>query len=936
MLDWMKGALGRKGSPLQKLLEKAYKDDTEKREMLEALAADTSVKATELLPLLLGDDPAVEQRVLSMFVTRADGGAWHALLSVAVDQAEVRTAALRTLARARSEMLAQPVEKLLKEPAADRKRIIWEIVMGLPAEVSDPYVDRALVEGPPPARFNAIQRIVKTRNHEDVRAKLVEAASDREPRVRRVAIETLAKMQGNDVFEAMLDRLALDDDAEIRKIAGGYLQKFVVSAPREMRPTILGRLLLASDEAVQGALMKALFSTGDVNELLLEILTFCKTVLGPQHARVMSALGKIGDPILDAGFRLLGHEDPDIRVQCLLLVEHFKSPKTVNVVLKLLQDGDWWVRIMSCETLGRLKDQRTLPYLDKMLGDPDCKWAAIDAIGAIGGETAFASIVRLLKDPAPEVRGAAVNAAKGLNDPRITGYLEEVSRTDPTPDVRLRAVETVREINGGGAQVGTVSSAQLTRPIDKLLAYAREAGASDLHLTPGEPPVLRINGVLTRIKSAVLTPAHIATLIEDVLDPVRKPVLDKAGAVDFCYSLPGVGRYRANVFKQQRGMSGAFRTIPNVAPTFQEIGLPKACEELSTYHQGIVLVTGPAGAGKSTTLTALINLLNESRSTHVLSLEDPIEFLHTPKRALVNQREIGRDSKSFAAAMRGALREDPDVIVVGDLRDPETIRLALLAAETGHLVIGTMQTTGAVGTLDKLVESFPAEEQHQVRIGLAGSLKLVVSQLLAPKADGKSRVAVFEVLKVTPSIRAMIREGKTFQIGNAMQLGRELGMQTIDAALEEALSQGTITLETAHALAIKKETFERRARGEQPSSPGVPGGAPAAAAAAPGAAAPAGAAAGATPAAPGGATQTPMARPATGGPINPVKPGAAPVQTAPAGASMAARPPAAGGPGAAVATPNPRPGGAPGQALPTPPGARPNPNPAASAKAGKP
>ena len=823
MLDWMKGALGRKGSPLQKLAEKSFKDDEEKRALLEALASDSSVKAGDLIPLLLGDDSAVEQRVATMFATRADATAWGSLLSIAVDQADMRTAALRTLGRARGEALSGPVEKLLKEPAAERKRTCWEVVMSLPAEVSDPYVERALVEGPPPARLNALNRLLKTKPLDTLRAKLVDASQDREARVRRVAIEALTKLEGNDVFEAMLDRLGSEDDPEIRKTAGAYLQKFIASAPRDMRPQILGRLLLSSDENVQGALIKALFSTGDIGELLLEVLTFCKTVLGPQHARVMTALGKIGDSVLDAGLRLLGHEDPDIRVQCLLLVEHFKTPKTVNVVLKLLQDQDWWVRIMACETLGRLKDQRTLPYLDKMLADPDCKWAAIDAIASVGGETAFASILRLLKDPAAEVRIATVSAAKHLSDPRIAGYLEDISKADAVPEVRLRATEAVREIKGGGAAMGTVTSSQLTRPIDKLLAYARESNASDLHLTPGEPPVLRINGVLTRIKSSVLTATHVTTLVDDVLDSVRKPVLDKAGAVDFCYSLPGVGRYRANVFKQQRGVSAAFRVIPNVAPTFKEVGLPAVCSELSSYHQGVVLVTGPAGAGKSTTLTALINLVNETRSTHVLSLEDPIEFLHTPKRALVNQREIGRDSKTFAAAMRGALREDPDVIVVGDLRDPETIRLALLAAETGHLVIGTMQTTGAIGTLDKLVESFPADEQHQVRISLAGSLKLVVSQQLAPRADNKSRVAVFEVLKVTPSIRAMIRENKTFQIANAMQLGRQQGMQTLDAGLEEALNAGLITIETAHALADKKDIFERRARGEAAATPPVGG-----------------------------------------------------------------------------------------------------------------
>jgi len=494
----------------------------------------------------------------------------------------------------------------------------------------------------------------------------------------------------------------------------------------------------------------------------------------------------------------------------VLLLERFASPKTAAAVLKLLSDADWWVRIMACDALGRLKDPRTLPYLERLLDDADCKWAAIDAIGSIGGDAAIGAIIKLLSDPQNEVRLVAMNALGKIADARVDPYIEQVSKVDPSLDIRIRAVELLRERRGqvGGADA-TISSAQLTRPMERLFAYAREANASDLHVTPDEPPFLRINGIIQRVDMKSLTAGQVDSLIEEILDPVRRPILDSRGAVDFCYAIPGVGRYRVNVFRQIRGTSAVVRVIPNVTPTLTGLGLPKDLEEIGTYHQGIILLTGPAGAGKSNTLTALVNVLNETRSTHVLMLEDPIEFMHSPKKALINQREIGRDSKSFAASMRGALREDPDVIVVGELRDKETMRLAMVAAETGHLVIATMQTTSATATIDKLIESFPAEEQTQIRVQLGGSLKLVVSQILIPHANGRSRVAAFEILKSTSPVRAIIRDGKTFQLGSAMQIGRSQGMLTLDASLELLLADGKISFETAYQYAQKKETFTK-------------------------------------------------------------------------------------------------------------------------------
>ncbi|MGQ0508102.1 MAG: type IV pilus twitching motility protein PilT [Myxococcaceae bacterium] len=460
--------------------------------------------------------------------------------------------------------------------------------------------------------------------------------------------------------------------------------------------------------------------------------------------------------------------------------------------------------------------------------------------------------------------------------------------------MKLKAVECIRELraSGDGLKGSVVTSAQLTRPMEKLLAYARERGASDLHLTPGEPPIIRVDGVIERLESKRLEAEQVNQLLSEILDPVRKPILEKSGAADFCYAIPGVGRYRANVFKMKRGLGGVFRVIPNVAPQFADLHLPKHLNEITTFHQGILLVTGPAGSGKSTTLTALVNVINETRNSHVLTFEDPVEFLHQPLTALINQREIGKDSDSYAAAMRGALREDPDVIVVGELRDSETIQLALLAAETGHLVVATMQTNSAVATIDKLVESFPPAEQQQVRTSLSESLKLIVSQQLVPKAGGKGRVSLVEILKSTSPVRSLIRDGKTFQLPSTMVISRSQGMQTLDGSIEERLAAGLITIDTAIQYADKKDIFQKRKLG----------GAAAAAATEEAGAAPAvGAPAASTASQPGaaGAARRPLV---AGG----AAPGAATGVARPPGAAggMARPPGPAGAPGAAA-----RPGG---------------------------
>ena len=341
-----------------------------------------------------------------------------------------------------------------------------------------------------------------------------------------------------------------------------------------------------------------------------------------------------------------------------------------------------------------------------------------------------------------------------------------------------------------------------------MLIATRNQGASDFHLAVGQPPIVRLAADLLRAQGEPFTAADTEAMLKEILTEAQQATLAKTHQLDFCYYIPQAGRYRGNIFHDHRGYSAVFRVIPEKPPTMVEIGLPAHLAEIADYHQGLVLICGPSGSGKSTTLAALVNLFNETRTDHVLTMEDPVEFVHPFKSCLVNQREVGRHTESFARALRAALREDPDVIVIGELRDNESVALALTAAETGHIVLGTINATGASKAIDRIISSFPVADQPQIRASLSESLKYVIAQRLLPSKQPHKQVAAFEVLKGTSTIANMVRDEKTFQIHSAMQIGRSQGMQTFDEALRDLLRRDQISSETAYRAAMKKEDFE--------------------------------------------------------------------------------------------------------------------------------
>jgi len=343
--------------------------------------------------------------------------------------------------------------------------------------------------------------------------------------------------------------------------------------------------------------------------------------------------------------------------------------------------------------------------------------------------------------------------------------------------------------------------------IDAFFKLMHEQGASDLHLVAGQPPALRVRGDIERVKYKVLSNDDLRGMLYEITPEEKIKVFEETGDVDFGYEIPGLARYRSNFFMQKNGVGAVFREIPSTIMTAEDLGLPPVIKKLSSLPRGLVVITGPTGSGKSTTLAAIIDEANKTRHDHIITVEDPIEFVHNSISCLVNHREVGIHTKSFSAALRGALREDPDIIMVGEMRDLETISLAIEAASTGHLVFGTLHTTSAAKTVDRIVEVFPSNEQAQIRSTLADGVRAIVAQVLFKRSDKKGRCPALEILIATPAVRNLIRESKTHQLNSMIQTGKKYGMQLLDEAIMDLYNKGWISGDSAYQKANDKAKF---------------------------------------------------------------------------------------------------------------------------------
>ena len=810
---------------LKRLAAKSYGTQDERDELLGRIES-ADLRARDVVWMMFRPDRALRDTAARVLVRIRDAETLDVFLGELRGKPEqaVRAAAGGLFAlglpgvEARLIQVLAPVTKETKET-----REMQDGARRLPLEAPssrqlEPLLWQFAAAGPTDERLPFLMKISAAEMDENALRRWRRLAIDPETPIREKAIEVLAARAPQHSIDLLIEALP----------RSGYgIQQIIVDALTKIAAghdglTFAERLLpaLASGDATtRTSVLKVLLGIGDKAGVIRRYIRFSATLAGFVRDRSLESLREFGNALVEPVIELLHDPDPDVRSGAIAVAAGFEDVRIVPSAIELLKDPDWWIRLSAADTLGRMKDPRAVEPLIASLSDADVKRAAVEALGRIGDVRALPALGRMLSDASPDVRIEVMQALKHFKHPQVQSALSSVAQSDMDRVVRTHAVEILDELalSDRKSQVQidairkaalTVSNTQGEPRLNTMLIATRNQGASDFHLAVGSPPIVRLAADLLRAQGEPFTAAQTEAMLREVMTPPQWSALEKDHQLDFCYVIPQAGRYRANVFYDHHGYNGVFRVIPDKPPTIIELGLPTHLAEISDYHQGLVLVCGPSGSGKSTTLAALVNLFNETRNDHIVTMEDPVEFVHPFKNCLVNQREVGTHTGSFSRALRAALREDPDVIVIGELRDNESISLALTAAETGHIVLGTLNSTSAPKAIDRILSSFPADEQPQIRASLSESLKYCIAQRLLPAKEGRKQVAAFEVLKRTSNISTMIRDEKTYQIYSAMQIGRSMGMQTFDEALKDLLRRDQITPETAYLAALKKEDFE--------------------------------------------------------------------------------------------------------------------------------
>ncbi len=808
---------------LRKLANKAYTSQEERDALLAVVTApDAAVQARDVVWMLFRPDRAfrdaglaVLQRLRSPdtvdhFLGEAKGkpdvamrAAAAALFSLAIPATEQRVASLLTL--------PSNANADAREAQLNARRLILEAPL---SKSLQPVLWNAVAQAPPEDRARFIERLATFPLDAASLSRWHRLAEDPSQDVREAAVGFLA-MHAAEASVSILVQQLPNVRYNVQQVIAENLGSLAES--RDITALILP-LLGNGDAGIRSAVLKILMRAKDRVGMIRRYIEYTKTLAGFVRTRTLESLREFGPDLIEALIGLLSDPDDDVRASAIGLAASFDDKRLVVPMIPLLKSSDWWVRIAAADMLGHLGDPRAIDPLIAALGDSDMRWTAVEALGRIGDPRALPALGKMLADPAPDVRIEVMQAFRKFNHPQILPAVMSVASNDPERTVRARAIELAEELSRrdhSETDLSALRSAALTsRPVqgeprlNALLIATRNQQASDFHLAIDQPPVLRIGSELVRAQGEPWTAEQTEGMLKEIMTEAQWDVLQKHQQIDFCYWMPQAGRYRANVFVDHRGYSAVFRVVPDRPPTISDIGLPAHLADIADYHQGLVLICGASGSGKSTTLTALVNLFNETKSHHVITLEDPIEFVHPFKNCLINQREVGSHTVSYARALRAALREDPDVVVIGELRDNESIALALTAAETGHIVLGTLSSTSAAKAIDRVILSFAPDEQPQIRSSLSESLKYVVAQRLLPAREARRQVAAFEILRGTTNIASMIRDDKTYQIYSAIQIGRSQGMQTFDESLKDLVQRRLITAETAYMSAQKKEDFE--------------------------------------------------------------------------------------------------------------------------------
>ncbi|MBN1878811.1 PilT/PilU family type 4a pilus ATPase [bacterium] len=640
---------------------------------------------------------------------------------------------------------------------------------------------------------------------------VIRCAGHEDVRVRAAGLATLGEIGTVEQLDLLISGIK-HPDIRIRQAAQGALIHLSASAESKKR---IADLMQDDDVNVRRAVAQILGEI-DAPKLFEKIFDYLQDPDWWVRDTVINALSKMKDPgVFAAAIELLNHPDPSLKRYAIDILVNIGNALAVKPIIQLLKDQEESVRIQAVSGLGKLGDAGVVSILAELLSIPDLAYSAAEAMGNIGHPSAIRPLIEHLPNADTQARLLIMNALEKLHATESISTLKTYL-ADTNRDVQIRAKEVLSRLQVIGQSRTDDDDEwwmkQQFSILDTMLMQARSRNVSDLFLVSGNPALIRRDGDMIPISEEIISEDQILSMIHGILSPVQEQRFHAGFDLDFSHEIPRGGRYRGNLLRHSNGINMVFRVLPEEIPSLNDLHIPEFVGTLTTGHGGLILVTGPAMSGKTSTVAALINRINETRTKNIITIEDPVEFVHEHRNSLIIQREIGRHATSFPHALQNALREDPDIIMISDLQDPDTLVMALSAAEKGHLVMGSMDSISASQTIERIINLFPERRRDQVRISLSESLKAIISQQLIPRSDGESTVVAMEILVNTPAVAALIRDDKLFQIPSMISTGTQHGMVSMDQALVKLVRQDLITEEDAYARAFDKNQFESQMR----------------------------------------------------------------------------------------------------------------------------
>ncbi|MCD4654504.1 PilT/PilU family type 4a pilus ATPase [bacterium] len=628
--------------------------------------------------------------------------------------------------------------------------------------------------------------------------------------IKLAVIKALGRFDDVRCIEPLVDALR-DKNLMIRQAAIEVLGKLGKSDSIK-----LGKLLVSMmkdrDVNIRRSVIEVIRIIGEREGLWKKLIRYLRDEDWWVRERITEILAELGgEKILEPIIALLDDTSEIVRRYAIEVLVKLNDKRAVEPLTKCVNDPDWWVRERAVEALAEIGDLRAVPVLNQLLlEEDDLLWTTIIALQKFGDQSSFVPLLQRLEHPIADYRIEIIRAIDAINDSRFPGTLETLINDD---DKRVRdfVASLLPKYDLTPTELGRRNFDNINLALlDQMLLDVKSRGGEDLFLIAGNRPMLKVRGDVEILDDHVFTPKETRMLLTDILSPMQRELFKNMNDIDMSYRIRDEGsRFRVNIYNTRTGMSAVFRVINQEIMTMEELGLPKPVYDFTRHRQGLVLVTGPTGSGKSTTLAAMIDYMNKNRNDHIVTIEDPIEYVHQNRNCVINQRELGAHTHSFSAALRGALREDPDIILVGEMRDLETTSIAITAAETGHLVLGTLHTVSAAKTIDRIIDVFPGQQQAQVRAMMSESLRGVLSQQLLKRKDSNGRCLVMELMICNDAIANLIRKEKNYQISSILTTHYEQGMTLMDNELMRLVKEGKIYPEDAFVKALNKKEFEQ-------------------------------------------------------------------------------------------------------------------------------